>query len=124
MFYLTETDLDISPPGSAGGGWSLDCSAKPARSDRTAQGLGEFRLRGRWYVAPERVDLNLEIERTLLGEMTVLLRGQAGGVNGRISALLHLAGPIDRIGIAGRLNLCGDIFACEMGFRRQRPQSP
>ncbi len=105
VFYLTETDLDISPPGSAGGGWSLDCSAKPARSDRTAQGLGEFRLRGRWYVAPERVDLNLEIERTLLGEMTVLLRGQAGGVNGRISALLHLAGPIDRIGIAGRLNI-------------------
>jgi len=50
VFYLTETDLDISPPGAAGGGWVLDCSAKPARTDRTAQGLGEFRLRGRWYV--------------------------------------------------------------------------
>jgi len=67
--------------------------------------LGEFRLRGRWYVAPERVDLNLEIDRTLLGEMTALLRGQAGGVHGRISARLHLAGPIDQIGIAGRLNI-------------------
>ncbi len=105
VFYLTETDLDISPPRAAGGGWSLDCSAQPARTDRTAQGLGEFRLRGRWYVAPERVDLNLEIERTLLGEMTALLRGQAGGVNGRISARLHLAGPIDQIGIAGRLTI-------------------
>ena len=104
VFYLTETDLEISPPGSSGG-WALDCSAKPARSDRTAQGLGEFRLRGRWYVAPERVDLNLEIERTLLGEMTKLLRGQPGGVNGRISAQLHLAGPIDQIGILGRLTI-------------------
>jgi len=105
VFYLTETDLDISPPGSAGGGWALDCSAQPARTDRTAQGLGEFRLRGRWYVSPERVDLNLEIERTLLGELTVLLRGQAGDVHGRLSARLHLEGPIDRIAIAGRLNI-------------------
>jgi hypothetical protein len=105
VFYLTETDLDISPPGAAGRGWVLDCSAQPARTDRSAQGLGEFRLRGRWYVAPERVDLNLEIDRALLGEMTALLRGQAGGVHGRISARLHLAGPIDQIGIAGRLNI-------------------
>jgi len=105
VFYLTETDLDISPPRTPGGGWDVDCSANPARTDRSAQGLGEFRLRGRWYVAPERVDLNLEIERTLLGEMTALLRGQAGGVNGRISARLHLAGPIDGIGIAGRLTI-------------------
>jgi len=105
VFYLTETDLDISPPGAAGGGWVLDCSAQPARTDRAAQGLGEFRLRGRWYVAPERVDLNLEIERTLLGEMTALLEGQSGGVHGRISARPHLAGPIDQIGIAGRLNI-------------------
>jgi hypothetical protein len=105
VFYLTETDLDITPPRTPSGGWSLDCSAKPARTDRAAQGLGELRLRGRWYVAPERVELNLEIERTLLGEMTALLRGQAGGVNGRVSARLHLAGPIDGIGIAGRLTI-------------------
>jgi hypothetical protein len=105
VFYLTETDLDISPPVAPGGGWALDCSAMPARTDRAAQGLGEFRLRGRWYVAPERVDLNLEIDRTLLAEMTALLRGQAGGVHGRISARLHLAGPIDGIGIAGRLTI-------------------
>jgi len=51
------------------------------------------------------VDLNLEIDRALLGEMTAMLRGQAGGVNGRISARLHLAGPIDQIGIAGRLTI-------------------
>jgi len=40
VFYLTETDLDISPPRSRNGGWSVYCSAKPARTDRAAQGLG------------------------------------------------------------------------------------
>src|SRR5450756_435194 len=39
VFYLTETDLDISPSGS-GGDWKIDCSGQPARADRPAQGLG------------------------------------------------------------------------------------
>jgi len=26
VFYLTETDFDISPPGAGGGGWSVACS--------------------------------------------------------------------------------------------------
>ena len=45
VFYLTETDLDISPAGS-GGDWKIECSAKPARTDRSAQGLGSFTLKG------------------------------------------------------------------------------
>ena len=28
IFYLTETDLDISPPGSRGGGWKVYCAAQ------------------------------------------------------------------------------------------------
>ena len=105
VFYLTETDLDITPPGSRRGGWNIYCSAKPARTDRTAQGLGAFTLRGRWFVTPERVDLDLELDRTGLGELTALARGQAGNVHGTISSRLHLGGPIDAIGIQGRLNI-------------------
>ena len=103
VFYLMDTDLDISPPAVAGGGWRVSCSAKPARTDRPAQGLGSFTIDGRWYVAPERVDLDVELNRSGLGEITALLRGQAGGVHGTLSARLHLAGPIDNIGVAGRL---------------------
>ena len=33
-FYLTETDLDISPPVAIGRGWKVDCSAQLARTDR------------------------------------------------------------------------------------------
>jgi hypothetical protein len=86
VFYLTQTDLDVSPPGSRGGGWSVNGSAKLARTDRSAQGLGSVTVKGRWYVAPERVDLDVELDRTGLGEITALMRGQTGTVHGTISA--------------------------------------
>ncbi|HWC99070.1 MAG TPA: hypothetical protein VG456_20060 [Candidatus Sulfopaludibacter sp.] len=105
VFYLQQTDLDISPPGSIGRAWSVDCSAQPSRTDRTAQGLGAFRLKGRWFVDPNRVDLDLQLERTGLGELTALMRGQAGSVHGTLSSHLHLGGPIQNIGIAGRLHI-------------------
>jgi hypothetical protein len=104
-FYLTETDLDISPPVAIGRGWKVDCSAQLARTDRPATGLGAFRLDGRWYVQPERVDLNLAISDAGLGELTELMRGEPGGIHGDVSAQLHLAGPVNGIGILGRLNI-------------------
>ena len=51
VFYLTETDLDISPPGSVGRAWRVKCDAKPARTDRPAQGLGSAM---HWYRAFHR----------------------------------------------------------------------
>jgi hypothetical protein len=105
VFYLTETDLDISPPGSVGRAWRVECDAKPARTDRPAQGLGSFRLRGRWFVDPERLDMDMVLDRTGLGELTALMRGQAGNVHGTISARLHFGGPINDVGIQGRLNI-------------------
>ena len=105
VFYLTDTDLDISPPGSLARGWKVECSSMLARTDRSAQGLGSFAIDGRWYVAPERVDLDLELDRAGLGELTALVRGQSGSVHGSISSRLHLGGPIHNIGIQGRLNI-------------------
>ncbi len=105
VFYLTETDLDISPPASRTGGWSVYCAGKPARTDRAAQGLGSFTLKGRWYLAPERVDMDLQLDRTGLGEITALVRGQTGNIHGTVSSRLHLGGPISNIGIQGRLNI-------------------
>src|SRR5215469_8820903 len=84
VFYLLDTDLDISPPSSEGRGWLLDCTAQAGRTDRSAQGLGAFRLSGRWYIEPERVDLNLELERARLEEIVALFQGQTGGVYGNV----------------------------------------
>ncbi|MBZ5625654.1 MAG: AsmA family protein [Acidobacteriia bacterium] len=105
VFYLTETDLDISPPRSRGGGWRVYCSGRPARTDRSSQGLGSFTLSGRWYVAPERVDMDLRLDRTGLGEITALIRGQSGNIHGTVSSRLHFGGAIDKIGIQGRLTI-------------------
>ncbi|HUP04927.1 MAG TPA: hypothetical protein VMU19_13115, partial [Bryobacteraceae bacterium] len=103
VFYLLNTDLDISPPSVSGAGWRVSGEAKLARTDRAAEGLGSVTVNGRWYVAPERVDVDVELNRSGLGEITALLRGQAGGVHGTVSARMHLAGPIGNIGVAGRL---------------------
>jgi len=103
VFYLTETDLDVSPPLSIGRGWRVECSAKLARTDRPAWGLGSFTLDGHWFVSPERVDMDVEIDRTGLGELTALVRGESGSVHGTLSSRLHLGGPIHDIGIQGRL---------------------
>ncbi|MEO8593372.1 MAG: hypothetical protein ABI759_08620 [Candidatus Solibacter sp.] len=111
VFYLTETDLDISPTGA--GDWKVDISARPARTDRTAQGLGSFRLKGRWYADPGRVDLNMQVDRAALGELTALLSGQDAGVHGALSSRLHLAGPLNNMGITGRLDI-GDVHRWDM----------
>jgi hypothetical protein len=105
VFYLTETDLDISPPKARGGGWRVYCSGKPARTDRSKQGLGSFTLSGRWYVAPERIDMDLELDRTGLGELSALIQGQSGDIHGTASSRMHFAGPINNIGIEGRLTI-------------------
>lgn len=105
IVYLTETDFDLSPPRSGNAGWKIYCAAKPARTDRSHHGLGSFTVEGRWFVGPERVDLDVTFDRTGLGEWTALLRGQSGAVHGSISSTLHLGGPLHDIGIQGRLTV-------------------
>ena len=123
VFYLTETDLDISPSGS-GGDWKIACSGQPARADRPAQGLGSFTLKGRWYADPGRVDLDLEVDRAALGEITALMSGQDAGVHGTLTSRLHLAGPLNNMGITGRLDIT-DVHRWDMmpgnsqGWRQQ-----
>jgi hypothetical protein len=112
VFYLTETDLDVSPSGSSGN-WKIGCSAKPARADRPAQGLGSFTLQGRWYADPGRVDLDMEVDRAALGEVTALMSGQDAGIHGTLSSRLHLAGPLNNMGITGRLDIA-DVHRWDM----------
>jgi hypothetical protein len=111
VFYLTETDLDLSP--SVTGDWKIACSARPARSDRPAQGLGSFTLNGRWYRDVGRVDMNLQVDHTGLGEVTALVGGQDAGVHGSLSSRLHIAGPLNNLGITGRLDV-GDVHRWDM----------
>ncbi len=110
VFYLTETDLDLSPSGAD---WKIDCSAKPARTDRPAQGLGLFTLKGKWYGELGRVALDLRADRAALGELTALATGQDLGVHGTLTSRLHLAGPLSNLGITGRVDIA-DVHRWDM----------
>ena len=40
VFYVTDTDLDVSPPSALSGEWRVRFSGQPARTDRPARGFG------------------------------------------------------------------------------------
>ncbi len=105
VVYLTQTDLDLTPPSGAHGAWNISCSAQPARTDRSGQGLAAFKLQGRWYRNPQHMDLDLVMDRAGLGQISALFSGQTGGVHGDLTVRLHLAGPLDNLGVAGRVAL-------------------
>jgi hypothetical protein len=111
VFYLRETDLDLSP--TVTGDWKISCSARPARTDRPAQGLGSFTMKGRWYGDVGRLDMNVEVDRTGLGEVTALVGGQDAGIHGQLSSRLHFAGPLNNLGIVGRLDI-SDVHRWDM----------
>ena len=105
VFYLTDTDLDISPPRRAAG---LEGGLRGTAGAHGSLGARPRLLRaeGRWFVAPERVDMDLQLDRTGLGEMTALA-ARPGRQRARqsITSRLHLGGPINNIGIRGRLTV-------------------
>ena len=111
VFYLTETDLDLS--STVTGDWRISCSARPARSDRPAQGLGSFTLKGRWYREVNRFDVDLQVDHTGLGEVTALVSGQDAGVHGSLSSRIHFAGPLNNLGITGRVDI-SDVHRWDM----------
>jgi hypothetical protein len=105
LFYLLETDVDLWPPGSAKGPWTLRVHAKPARTDRPARGFGSFVVRGQWLQSNSTTTLDAQLEQSELGDMLTLFNGYESGINGEVSGDAHLAGPLNRIGIAGRMNV-------------------
>ena len=110
LFYLLNTDVDLWPPDRAQGPWTLRVHAEPARTDRTARGFGSFVARGQWLQSNNTTILDVKLEQSELGDMLTLFNGYESGFHGDISGDAHLAGPLNRIGIAGRMNV-SDIHA-------------
>ena len=59
VFYVTNADLDISPPGDEKGVLQIRFSGEPARTDRAARGFGSFSAAGSWYPSGK---LNLKVQ--------------------------------------------------------------
>lgn len=105
LFYLSNTDVDLWPPGSAKDSWTLRVHAEPARTDRRARGFGSFVMRGQWRQMDGATTLDVKLEQSELGDMLTLFNGYESGLNGHISGDAHIAGPLTRLGVAGRLKV-------------------
>ena len=107
LFYLLNTDVDLWPPDSAQAPWTLRVHAEPARTDRPARarGFGSFLLRGQWLQSNRTATLDVKLEQSELGDILTLFNGAESGIHGDISGDAHLAGPLNRIGIAGRMTV-------------------
>jgi AsmA protein len=103
IFYLQDTDIDLWPPSGAGGLWDLRIHAQPARTDRPARGFGSFVARGQWRPSNGNLTLDVQLEKSELGDMVTLFEGRETGLLGHIRGDAHLAGPVNRVGIAARL---------------------
>jgi hypothetical protein len=105
VFYLLHTDVDLWPPSKGDDPWTLRVNAEPARTDRPARGFGSFVARGEWQAEKSLVTLDVKLEKSELGDMVTLFRGQESDLHGHIWGDAHLAGPLNRVGLAGRLML-------------------
>jgi hypothetical protein len=108
VFYLTEADLDITPPSRGSAAWNVDFTGEPARTDKPAHGFGEFIARGRWtQTGAGRLDLDVRLEKSEIGEIVALVHGFDAGVHGTVAGRMHLAGPLNDIRISGNLDIEG-----------------
>ncbi len=108
LFYLLNTDLDVSPRTSDGSDWELRFTGEPARSDRPAHGFGAIAASGRWRQAAGGsglLELDAKLDRSEIGDMVALVIGHDAGVHGLISGQVHVAGPVQDMGVEGEVRV-------------------
>ena len=103
VFYLTNVDLNVTPPSRAGRDWKVSFSGEPARTDRPARGFGSLEAAGSWN--GRQLDLDLRLDRNAVGEVIALVRGRHAGIHGVVSSRLRFSGPLDSLRIAGNIML-------------------
>jgi hypothetical protein len=108
VFYLTNTDLDIAPPGRGSALWNIDFSGEPARTDKPAHGLGVLLARGGWTApssGPGRLNLDVRLEKSPMSEMVELVQGFDAGIHGNVTAHVRFHGPLDDIRFGGSVEV-------------------
>lgn len=109
-FYLNAVDLDVAPPDDPAGVLEWSFEASPARTDRAEQGFGRFTGQGQWRPAAGRdgmVDVEMELERSILTEVATVVAGRDLGLQGRVTSRVRINGPLNGLTLRGRLDLEG-----------------
>ncbi|MBC7927563.1 MAG: hypothetical protein H7039_18105 [Bryobacteraceae bacterium] len=99
-FYLTDTDLVVTPERD---GVEIRFSCAPARTDRSQQGYGAFRGRGR--ITAGQIDFDAQLDKSPVEELVTLVRGQNLGLHGSIASRAKIQGPLSHPRFSGRFEL-------------------
>jgi hypothetical protein len=106
-FYILIDKLEIRPPSSEKGPWSIRLEGEPARSDRPALGFGSFIADGQWKSSEGLADITVRLERSEISDMIALLNGHDAGIHGSVSGSARCVGRLAGLQINGRLDVSG-----------------
>ncbi len=105
IFYLLDTDIDLSPSAVPHGPLKIQISGEPARTDRFARGFGSFVAKGQWNPSDHSLEMDVRLEKSELSDVLSLFEGSQSDMLGTVEGEAHLAGPMSKIGISGKLNV-------------------
>lgn len=104
VFYFDTADLDVDPHSD--GSVELRFGGAPSRTDGTARDFGRFFVNGVWHSSPsQRLDLNVDLERSSLAEVSRLIDPRGFGIHGVVALQAQLSGPPSELVISGQLQV-------------------
>ncbi len=104
VFYFDAADLDVEPYRD--GSVELRFGGAPSRTDGTARDFGRFFVNGTWHSSPaQRLDLNVDLERSSLADISRLIDPRGFGIHGVIALQAQLSGPPSGLEISGQLQV-------------------
>ena len=105
IFYLLDTDVDLTPSTTPDGPLKIRMGGEPARTDKPSRGFGSFVASGQWNFADHSLELDVRLEKSELSDVLSLFQGGSSGLLGTVWGDAHLAGPMSKIGVAGHMNV-------------------
>jgi hypothetical protein len=105
IFYLLDTDIDLSPSAVPNGPLKIRIGGEPARTDRFSRGFGSFVAEGQWNPSDHSLEMDVRLEKSELSDVLSLFEGSQSDLLGTVWGEAHLAGPMSKIGISGKLNV-------------------
>ncbi len=105
IYYLLDTDVDLSPSSIPNGPLKIRVGGQPARTDRSSHGFGSFVAKGQWNPSDHSLELDVKLEKSELSDVMSLFDNGGSKLLGNVWGDAHLAGPMSKIGITGRLNV-------------------
>src|SRR5262249_13214256 len=91
VFYFSDADLNVEPQSD--GSLELRFGGAPSRNDRSNQDFGRFFVRGTTSPGNQKLDFQVELEKSALEETLRLVDPLGFGMHGTIALNAHLSGP-------------------------------